>query len=100
MEMGGGPSTTTPSATCQTNVLSLVERFAFRPSSTETDLPNSSLKLSLETQYSVGVVMTVAGAFVNAQTVRRSGGKECQSTVCGAARGGHRGVYDIARAEC
>ena len=51
------PATTIPSATRQTNVFSLVERFTFRPSSTETDLPNPPPKLPPEIQYWAGVIM-------------------------------------------
>lgn len=47
----------TPSAARQTNVFSLVERFTFRPSSTETDLPNPPPKLPPEIQYWAGVIM-------------------------------------------
>jgi hypothetical protein len=46
-----------PSTTRQTNVFSLVERFTFRPSSTETDLPNPPPKLPTEIQYWAGVIM-------------------------------------------
>jgi hypothetical protein len=48
-------STTAPAR--QTNVFSLVERFTFRPSSTETDLPNPPPKLPPEIQYWAGVIM-------------------------------------------
>ena len=54
---GTATATTTPSATRQTNVFSLVERFTFRPSSTETDLPNPPPKLPPEIQYWAGVIM-------------------------------------------
>lgn len=50
-------ATATPNATRQTNVFSLVERFTFRPSSTETDLPNPPPKLPPEIQYWAGVIM-------------------------------------------
>jgi hypothetical protein len=50
-------TTTAPSNTRQTNVFSLVERFTFRPSSTETDLPNPPPKLPPEIQYWAGVIM-------------------------------------------
>lgn len=46
-----------PNSTRQTNVFSLVERFTFRPSSTETDLPNPPPKLPPEIQYWAGVIM-------------------------------------------
>lgn len=40
-----------------TNVFSLVERFTFRPSSSECDLPNPPPKLPPEIQYWAGVIM-------------------------------------------
>lgn len=46
-----------PSSNRHTNVFSLVERFTFRPSSTETDLPNPPPKLPPEIQYWAGVIM-------------------------------------------
>ena len=46
-----------PSSMRQTNVFSLVERFTFRPSSTESDLPNPPPKLPPEIQYWAGVIM-------------------------------------------
>lgn len=49
--------TAPPSTIRQTNVFSLVERFTFRPSSTETDLPNPPPKLPPEIQYWAGVIM-------------------------------------------
>jgi hypothetical protein len=48
------PTTTT---TRHTNVFSLVERFTFRPSSTETGMPNPPPKLPPEIQYWAGVIM-------------------------------------------
>ena len=53
------PGTTAPSTTPQrmTNVFSLVERFTFRPSSSENDLPNPPPKLPPEIQYWAGVIM-------------------------------------------
>lgn len=49
---------TTPSAPQrQTNVFSLVERFTFRPSSSESDLPNPPPSLPQEIQYWAGVIM-------------------------------------------
>lgn len=41
----------------QTNVFSLVERFTFKPSSSETDLPNPPPRLPTEIQYWAGVIM-------------------------------------------
>lgn len=48
-----------PSSTAlrQTNVFSLVERFTFKPSSSETDLPNPPPRLPAEIQYWAGVIM-------------------------------------------
>ena len=52
------PSATLSSASPrQTNVFSLVERFTFKPSSTETDLPNPPPRLPPEIQYWAGVIM-------------------------------------------
>ena len=53
------PSSSTPASTSprQTNVFSLVERFTFKPSSTETDLPNPPPRLPPEIQYWAGVIM-------------------------------------------
>jgi hypothetical protein len=52
------PSSSIPSASPrQTNVFSLVERFTFKPSSTETDLPNPPPRLPPEIQYWAGVIM-------------------------------------------
>jgi hypothetical protein len=48
------PSSTTVR---QTNVFSLVERFTFKPSSSETDLPNPPPRLPTEIQYWAGVIM-------------------------------------------
>ena len=41
----------------QTNVFSLVERFTFKPSSNEADLPNPPPRLPAEIQYWAGVIM-------------------------------------------
>lgn len=41
----------------QTNVFSLVERFTFRPSSSESELPNPPPPLPAEIQYWAGVIM-------------------------------------------
>ena len=52
------PTPSTPISTPrQTNVFSLVERFTFKPSSTETDLPNPPPRLPPEIQYWAGVIM-------------------------------------------
>jgi hypothetical protein len=46
-----------PSSARQTNVFSLVEQFKFKPSSTETDLPNPPPRLQSKIQYWAGVIM-------------------------------------------
>ena len=51
------PVTTTTTSPRMTNVFSLVERFTFRPSSSENDLPNPPPKLPPEIQYWAGVIM-------------------------------------------
>lgn len=51
------PSTGPPSSARHTNVFSLVERFTFKPSSTETDLPNPPPRLPQDIQYWAGVIM-------------------------------------------
>jgi hypothetical protein len=48
---------TTQGAARQTNVFSLVERFTFRPSSSESELPNPPPTLPAEIQYWAGVIM-------------------------------------------
>lgn len=45
------------STTRETNVFSLVERFTFRPSSSESELPNPPPTLPAEIQYWAGVIM-------------------------------------------
>jgi hypothetical protein len=60
-EKAAMPPVTVAAATSQparqTNVFSLVERFTFKPSSTETDLPNPPPRLPPEIQYWAGVIM-------------------------------------------
>jgi hypothetical protein len=46
-----------PTPPRQTNVFSLVERFTFRPSSHEYDLPSPPPTLPPEIQYWAGVIM-------------------------------------------
>ena len=46
-----------PTSPRQTNVFSLVERFTFRPSSNEYDLPNPPPTLPTDIQYWAGVIM-------------------------------------------
>ena len=53
----GNGATGAPSAQRMTNVFSLVERFTFKPSSSETELPNPPPKLPPEIQYWAGVIM-------------------------------------------
>lgn len=72
-------TTSTPSATRQTNVFSLVERFTFRPSSTETDLPNPPPKLPPEIQYWAGVIMRNACR----KDDSRGGIRQCANMLCG-----------------
>ena len=50
-------TTAAPSSARQTNVFSLVERLTFKPSSTETNLPNPPPRLPSEIQYWAGVIM-------------------------------------------
>ncbi|KII84339.1 hypothetical protein PLICRDRAFT_57745 [Plicaturopsis crispa FD-325 SS-3] len=63
----------------QTNVFSLVERFTFRPSSTETDLPNPPPKLPPEIQYWAGVIMRNACR----KDESRGGIRQCANMLCG-----------------
>jgi hypothetical protein len=72
-------ATITPSATRHTNVFSLVERFTFRPSSTETDLPNPPPKLPPEIQYWAGVIMRNACR----KDDSRGGIRQCANMLCG-----------------
>lgn len=62
----------------QTNVFSLVERFTFRPSSTETDLPNPPPKLPPEIQYWAGVIMRNACR----KDESRGGIRQCANSKC------------------
>ncbi|KZP15046.1 hypothetical protein FIBSPDRAFT_959179 [Athelia psychrophila] len=78
----GAPPTSVPSNTPaprQTNVFSLVERFTFRPSSTETDLPNPPPKLPPEIQYWAGVIMRNACR----KDDSRGGIRQCANMLCG-----------------
>ncbi|KAF7976784.1 hypothetical protein HWV62_5624 [Athelia sp. TMB] len=72
------PPTIVPSQR-QTNVFSLVERFTFRPSSTETDLPNPPPKLPPEIQYWAGVIMRNACR----KDDSRGGIRQCANMLCG-----------------
>lgn len=71
------PTTTTPLR--QTNVFSLVERFTFKPSSTETDLPNPPPRLPPEIQYWAGVIMRNACR----KDDSRGGIRQCANMLCG-----------------
>ncbi|TFK96702.1 hypothetical protein BDV98DRAFT_302714 [Pterulicium gracile] len=63
----------------QTNVFSLVERFTFRPSSSEADLPNPPPKLPVEIQYWAGVIMRNACR----KDDSRGGIRQCANMLCG-----------------
>ncbi|KAL4074937.1 hypothetical protein V8B97DRAFT_2022540 [Scleroderma yunnanense] len=62
-----------------TNVFSLVERFTFRPSSSESDLPNPPPKLPPEIQYWAGVIMRNACR----KDDSRGGIRQCANMLCG-----------------
>ncbi|KAG6332967.1 hypothetical protein ID866_6120 [Astraeus odoratus] len=62
-----------------TNVFSLVERFTFRPSSSENDLPNPPPKLPPEIQYWAGVIMRNACR----KDDNRGGIRQCANMLCG-----------------
>ncbi|KAF5379739.1 hypothetical protein D9615_005833 [Tricholomella constricta] len=68
-----------PAQKRQTNVFSLVERFTFKPSSTETDLPNPPPRLPPEIQYWAGVVMRNACR----KDESRGGIRQCANMLCG-----------------
>ncbi|KAK7059595.1 DNA helicase [Favolaschia claudopus] len=75
------PTTATPPSRpgYETNVFSLVERFTFRPSSSETDLPNPPPKLPQEIQYWAGVIMRNACR----KDDSRGGIRQCANMLCG-----------------
>ncbi|KIK25045.1 hypothetical protein PISMIDRAFT_362016 [Pisolithus microcarpus 441] len=75
--VGNNPSSTTGSR--MTNVFSLVERFTFRPSSSESDLPNPPPKLPPEIQYWAGVIMRNACR----KDDSRGGIRQCANMLCG-----------------
>ncbi|KAH0833395.1 hypothetical protein J3R83DRAFT_12500 [Lanmaoa asiatica] len=77
----GTTTTTTTSTTSprMTNVFSLVERFTFRPSSSENDLPNPPPKLPPEIQYWAGVIMRNACR----KDDSRGGIRQCANMLCG-----------------
>ncbi|KAH9972393.1 hypothetical protein BJV74DRAFT_889215 [Russula compacta] len=74
-------STPAPPSTLsrQTNVFSLVERFTFRPSSHEFDLPNPPPTLPPEIQYWAGVIMRNACR----KDDSRGGIRQCANMLCG-----------------
>ncbi|KAI9507871.1 hypothetical protein F5148DRAFT_1201335 [Russula earlei] len=69
-------SSTTPR---QTNVFSLVERFTFRPSTHEYDLPHPPPTLPPEIQYWAGVIMRNACR----KDDSRGGIRQCANMLCG-----------------
>ncbi|CAK5272122.1 unnamed protein product [Mycena citricolor] len=74
------PSNTAPARSGnETNVFSLVERFTFRPSSSEIDLPNPPPKLPPEIQYWAGVIMRNACR----KDDSRGGIRQCANMLCG-----------------
>ncbi|KAI9436117.1 hypothetical protein BJY52DRAFT_658748 [Lactarius psammicola] len=68
-----------PTTQRQTNVFSLVERFTFRPSSHEYDLPNPPPTLPPEIQYWAGVIMRNACR----KDDSRGGIRQCANMLCG-----------------
>ncbi|KAI0293510.1 hypothetical protein B0F90DRAFT_1822026 [Multifurca ochricompacta] len=68
-----------PTPPRQTNVFSLVERFTFRPSSHEFDLPNPPPTLPPEIQYWAGVIMRNACR----KDDSRGGIRQCANMLCG-----------------
>jgi hypothetical protein len=62
-----------------TNVFSLVERFTFRPSMTESELPNPPPKLPPEISYWAGVIMRNACR----KDDSRGGIRQCANMLCG-----------------
>lgn len=62
-----------------TNVFSLVERFTFRPSLTESELPNPPPKLPPEIAYWAGVIMRNACR----KDDSRGGIRQCANMLCG-----------------
>ncbi|KAI0090191.1 hypothetical protein BDY19DRAFT_984557 [Irpex rosettiformis] len=72
-------SSSTPSATRMTNVFSLVERFTYRPSSSEMEGPNPPPTLPPEIQYWAGVIMRNACR----KDDSRGGIRQCANMMCG-----------------
>ncbi|KAF9223218.1 hypothetical protein BS17DRAFT_781502 [Gyrodon lividus] len=73
------PSSTPTPPPRMTNVFSLVERFTFRPSSSENDLPHPPPKLPPEIQYWAGVIMRNACR----KDDSRGGIRQCANMLCG-----------------
>ncbi|KAH8103715.1 hypothetical protein DFH11DRAFT_1884036 [Phellopilus nigrolimitatus] len=76
------PSPTSPSSSASprmTNVFSLVERFTFRPSPTESSLPTPPPFLPPEIQYWAGVIMRNACR----KDESRGGIRQCANMLCG-----------------
>ncbi|KAA1467283.1 hypothetical protein DENSPDRAFT_234171 [Dentipellis sp. KUC8613] len=63
----------------QTNMFSLIERFTFRPSSSESDLPNPPPTLPADIQYWAGVIMRNACR----KDENRGGIRQCANMLCG-----------------
>ncbi|KAH8094463.1 hypothetical protein BXZ70DRAFT_358643 [Cristinia sonorae] len=84
-EMSASSSTATitaptpPAAARMTNVFSLVERFTFRPSSSEMDSPNPPPTLPHEIQHWAGVIMRNACR----KDEGRGGIRQCANMMCG-----------------
>ncbi|THH31219.1 hypothetical protein EUX98_g2970 [Antrodiella citrinella] len=72
----GAPAATAPR---MTNVFSLVERFTFRPSSSEIDSPNPPPTLPHEIQHWAGVIMRNACR----KDDSRGGIRQCANMMCG-----------------
>ena len=78
---GPAPSAAAPAPNLQprqTNVFSLVERFTFKPSSNEADLPNPPPRLPTEIQYWAGVIMRNACR----KDDSRGGIRQCANSKC------------------
>ncbi|KAF4596922.1 hypothetical protein EYR38_008313 [Pleurotus pulmonarius] len=75
----GFGSSPNPPPVRQTNVFSLVERFTFRPSASEAELPNAPPKLPQEIQYWAGVIMRNACR----KDESRGGIRQCANMLCG-----------------
>lgn len=73
------PLTTPVQPQRMTNVFSLVERFTFRPSLTENELPNPPPKLPPEIAYWAGVIMRNACR----KDDSRGGIRQCANMLCG-----------------